>query len=62
MDPTVRRRAAVFAVPMFIALVSAQRAAAHVRTVDFVLLFAGGVLFGVGLMNLIRFLRGGSRG
>jgi hypothetical protein len=47
---------------MFIALVSAQRAAAHVRTVDFVLLFAGGVLFGVGLMNLIRFLRGGSRG
>jgi hypothetical protein len=47
---------------MLIALISAQRAAPHVRTVDFLLLFGSGVLFGVGLMNLIRFLRGGSRG
>jgi hypothetical protein len=62
MDPNVRRRGIVFAAPMLIALISAQRAAPHVRTVDFLLLFGSGVLFGVCLMNLIRFLRGGSRG
>ena len=51
-------RAAVFVVPMIVGLVAAQRAAPHVRTVDFVLLFASGVVFGVSLMGLIRILRG----
>jgi hypothetical protein len=42
---------------MLVGLLAAQRAASHVRTVDFLLLFAGGVAFGVGLMGLILLLR-----
>jgi hypothetical protein len=57
MERLTRRHAAVFAVPMIVGLVTAQRAASHVRTVDFLLLFASGVLFGVGLMALIQNLR-----
>jgi hypothetical protein len=57
MDGPRARRAAVFATPLLIGLVSAQRAAPHVRTVDFLLLFAAGALFGVGLMGLIHVLR-----
>jgi hypothetical protein len=57
METTPRRRAAVSVVPMLVGLLAAQRAAPHVRTVDFVLLFAGGVAFGVGLMGLIQLLR-----
>ena len=54
MDKPSRRRFAVFALPMILGLISAQRAAPHVRAVDFVLLFASGVLFGVGLMGFIQ--------
>jgi len=57
MDAPVRRRAAVFAAPMVVGLIAAQKAAPHVRTVDFILLFASGVLFGVSLMGLIQFIR-----
>ena len=57
MEPMAKRRPAVFAAPMLVGLIAAQRAAAHVRTVDFILLFAGGVVFGVGLMGLIQLLR-----
>jgi hypothetical protein len=57
MDTPPRRRAAVSVVPMLVGLLAAQRAAPHVRTVDFLLLFAGGVAFGVGLMGLIQLLR-----
>jgi len=57
MDKPSRRRLAVFAVPMVIGLVAAQRAAPHVRAVDFVLLFASGVIFGVSLMGLIQVWR-----
>jgi hypothetical protein len=57
MDTSTRRRAAIFVVPMIVGLVSAQRAAANVRLVDFLLLFASGVVFGVSLMGLIQFLR-----
>ena len=57
MDAPVRRRAAVFAAPMLVGLISAQKAAPHVRTVDFILLFASGVVFGVSLMGLIQFIR-----
>ena len=59
MESPTRRRAAVFVIPMVVGLVAAQRAAPHVRTVDFVLLFASGVLFGVSLMGLIQILRAG---
>lgn len=57
METTPRRRAAVSVVPMLVGLLAAQRAAPHVRTVDFLLLFAGGVAFGVGLIGLIQLLR-----
>lgn len=56
-DTSRRRRAAIFVVPMIVGLVSAQRAAGNVRLVDFLLLFASGVIFGVSLMGLIQFLR-----
>jgi hypothetical protein len=42
---------------MLVGLLAAQRAAPLVRTVDFLLLFAGGMAFGVGLMGLIQLLR-----
>jgi hypothetical protein len=57
MMSTATRRAAVLVVPMIVGLVTAQRAAPHVRLVDFLLLFASGVLFGVSLMGLIQVLR-----
>jgi hypothetical protein len=58
MDKPSRRRLAVFAVPMIIGLVTAQRAAPRVRAVDFLLLFASGVIFGVSLMGLIQMWKG----
>jgi len=61
MPPLTRRHAAVFAIPMIIGLVTAQRAAPHVRTVDFLLLFASGAIFGVRLMGLIQAWRSGAR-
>lgn len=61
MNTPARRRAAVFAVPMIIGLVTAQRAAPHVRTVDFLLLFASGVIFGISLMGFIQVVRAGRR-
>ena len=57
METPTRRHAAVFAVPMIVGLVAVQRAAPHVRTVDFVLIFASGVLFGVGFMGVIQMFR-----
>ena len=59
METLRRRHAAVFVVPMIVGLVTALRAVPHVRTVDFLLLFASGVVFGVSLMGLIQVLRGG---
>jgi hypothetical protein len=57
METLRRRHAAVFVVPMIVGLVTAQRAVPH--TVDFLLLFASGVVFGVSLMGLIQVLRAG---
>jgi hypothetical protein len=57
MNAAPRRSAAVSVVPMLVGLLAAQRAAPHVRTVDFVLLFAGGIAVGVSLMGLIQLLR-----
>ena len=62
MDSPDRRRTAVFVVPLVLTLVMAQRAAPRVRAVDFLLVFASGVIFGVSLMGLIQFLRAGRRG
>jgi|SoiMetStandDraft_2_1073263.scaffolds.fasta_scaffold255913_2 hypothetical protein len=58
VDKPPRRRFAAFAVPMVIGLIAAQRAAPRVRAVDFVLLFASGVAFGVSLMGLIQMWKG----
>jgi hypothetical protein len=52
-------RVAVFVVPMILALVMAQRAAPHVRAVDFLLVFGSGVLFGISLLRLLQMLRAG---
>jgi hypothetical protein len=57
MDAAPKRRAAFSVVPMLIGFLAAQRAAPHVRTVDFLLLFAGGIAVGVSLMGLIQLLR-----
>lgn len=57
MASPARRLPAAWIVPMMIGLIAAQRAAAHVRTVDVLTLFAGGVAFGVGLVGLIQMLR-----
>lgn len=62
MEALSRRHAAVFVVPMILGVVAAQRAAPHVRTVDFLLLFASGVVFGVSLMGLIQHLRARRKG
>ncbi|HEY8259274.1 MAG TPA: hypothetical protein VIG08_16575 [Gemmatimonadales bacterium] len=57
MEAAPRRRAAVSVVPMLVGFLAAQRAAPHVRTVDFLLLFFGGIAVGVSLMGLIQLLR-----
>jgi hypothetical protein len=62
MDSPDPRRTAVFVAPLVLTLVMAQRAAPQVRAVDFLLVFASGVIFGVSLMGLIQFLRAGRRG
>ena len=62
MDSPDRRRAAVFVAPLIVTLVMAQRAAPRVRAVDFLLVFASGIIFGVTLMGLIQSLRAGRRG
>jgi hypothetical protein len=60
MDKPTRRRLAVFAGPLVIGLVSAARAAPHVRAVDFLLIFASGAILGVSLMGLIQVWKGRS--
>ena len=57
MDASARRRPVFYIVPVLVGLLVAQRAGANVRTVDFVTIFAGGVLLGVGLLGLLRGLR-----
>ena len=58
MTASSSRRTFTFAAPMLIGIFAVQRAAAHnVRMVDLLLLFAGGVAFGIGLVELIRFVK-----
>lgn len=49
-----RRRSPSIAALMIVGAIAAQRAANHVRTVDFLLLFVGGGAFGAGLAGAIR--------
>jgi hypothetical protein len=58
MQAQARRRIAVFVVPLVVGLVMARQAASHLRSVDFLLVFACGAIFGVGLMGLFQTLRG----
>lgn len=51
------RRAVVFVVPLFIALISTFRIAKDVRTVDFLQILACGAIIGVSLAGLIDGLR-----
>jgi hypothetical protein len=52
-----RRRAAVFVMPLIIALVAASRIGHDIRTVDFLQIFATGTVSGVSLMGLIQTLK-----
>jgi putative effector of murein hydrolase LrgA (UPF0299 family) len=57
MTGPARRRMAVFIVPLVVGLVTSRNAAAHLRTVDFLLVFSCGALFGIGLMGIIHAMR-----
>ncbi|MFN8177802.1 MAG: hypothetical protein U0167_07740 [bacterium] len=57
MKPSSRRHAAIYALPMILALVAARHAVPHVRSVDFLLVFAAGAVFGLTLMGVLRSLR-----
>jgi hypothetical protein len=57
MNASSERRPFTFAGPILVGIIAAQRAAEHVRTVDFLLLFFGGAAFGIGCGELVRFLR-----
>ena len=53
-EKPTRRQLTVFLAPMLVGLIAAQKAAPHVRSVDFVMIFAAGLVFGVSLMGLIQ--------
>ena len=53
-EKPTRRHFAVFVAAMLVGLIAAQKAAPRVRSVDFLLIFAAGVIFGVSLMGLVK--------
>jgi hypothetical protein len=57
MKRSSRRHVAIYALPMILALVAARHAVQHVRTVDFLLVFVAGTVFGVTLLGVLRLLR-----
>ena len=57
MSVSRRGRVTTYAGSILVGLLAAQRAVGHVRTVDILLLFAGGAAFGAGLSGMIRALR-----
>ncbi|HEX7078365.1 MAG TPA: hypothetical protein VF363_08085 [Candidatus Eisenbacteria bacterium] len=57
MNSNVRGRAGIFAIPMILAFVAARHAAPSIRTVDFLVVFAAGAVFGATLFGLIRAIR-----
>ena len=62
MERTPRRRfAMIFVVPLIISLASASRLGRDIRTVEFLQIFASGMLFGVGVMGLVQVLRKGGQ-
>ena len=54
---TTRRRALVLVVPLIVALAAARQALPNVRAVDFLLVFASGIIVGVTLLRLVQILR-----
>jgi len=52
-----RLRTAVFVVPLILAVIMVQRVAEGVRTVDFVQIFACGMIVGISLVGIIRMLK-----
>jgi len=62
MDAAPRRRTAVvWVIPVILALVMGRRAAENVRTVDYLQILMCGMIIGMSLINLIQFLKRGSR-
>lgn len=57
MNSSLGRRAGVFSIPMILAFVAARHAAPSIRTVDFLVVFAAGAVFGATLFGLIRAIR-----
>ena len=59
MSDSPKHRPAMFGPLMFIGLLASQRALAHgnIRAIDYVLLFAGGACFGIGITELVRFFQ-----
>ena len=57
MDTPDRRRTVVFLVPLIIAPLLIRSAAENVRTVDFVQIFACGMIVGISLVGIIRMLK-----
>jgi hypothetical protein len=62
MDAAPRRNrgAVVWVVPLILSLVVMRRAAAAVRTVDFLQIFMCGMIAGICLINMIQFFKRGS--
>ena len=57
MDSPDRRRAVIFIAPLLIALIGASRVAGEIRTVDFLQVFAAGMITGISLAGIIRMLK-----
>lgn len=52
-----RRRAAVFVVPLILALVAGRRVAENVRTVDYLTILGTGMVIGVSLVGLFQLIK-----
>ena len=57
MDSPDRRRAVIFIAPLLIAFIGASRVAGEIRTVDFLQVFAAGMITGISLAGIIRMLK-----
>jgi hypothetical protein len=57
MEKSSRKHVAIFIAPLVVAFIAASRIGDHVRTVDFLQIFASGTIVGVSLMGLIQTLK-----
>lgn len=57
MDSSSRARAVVFIAPLLVAFIGASRVAGEIRTVDFLQVFAAGMITGISLAGIIRMLK-----